>query len=109
MEIDPRFFSSLPRRVLRWKEDDQGSAVLLRCRFGENPWGRRLAGWLRTTDYRIRLDPIGTLIWKSCDGETPLSVILQRLRQEFGEEIEPAEERLYLFIRQLTKSHFIRF
>jgi len=109
MEIDPRFLDARPQRALDWEEDEKGQAVVFRPRFGNSAWGRRLARWLGSSDYRIRLDPIGTLIWKSSDGDTSVSTIIERLRGGFGDRIEPAEERVYRFVQQLSRSRLIRF
>ncbi len=108
-EIDPRFFSARPRRALRWEEDSEGRAVLFRPKLSDGKWGRWLTRRLGIRDYRIRLDEIGTLVWKSCDGETPLRRIVAQLRQQFGPRIEPAEDRVHDFVRQLMRSRLIRF
>lgn len=104
-----RWLDSCPRRVLDWREAPEGRAVILRPRFGCGAWGRQLKRLLRASDYRIRLDDVGTLVWKSLDGRTPLSDVAVRLREEFGGRVEPAEPRLLQFVRQMAQSRLIEF
>ena len=80
---------------------------MLRPKFGEHPVGRWLATKLSDPHYLIRLDEIGTFVWKACDGETPLAVIADRLRARFGGRIEPVEERLGEYVRTMLRSRLI--
>ena len=101
------FWSARPRRLLDWRELDDGRCVVLRPQFGEGRIGRWLASKLGDSFYRIRLDDVGTFIWKACDGETPLTEIAGRLRAEFGARVEPAEERLARFVHSMLRSRMI--
>lgn len=96
----------VPLRRLPWKEDEKG-VVVFRPRFGERKLGRWLKEKLNLCDYRIRLDEIGTLVWKACDGETTTSQIVERMREEFGEKAEPAEDRLHDFILKMKQARLI--
>ena len=101
------FWNARPRRRLDWRDLDDGRCVVLRPRFGEGGVGRWLAARLGNPCYRIRLDDVGSFIWKTCDGETPLTVIAGRLRAEFGGRVEPAEERLARFVQSMLRSRMI--
>mgnify|MGYP001178653431 FL=1 len=95
-----------PRRLLDWREED-GRCVLLRPRLGAGRLGRWLAGLLRNPHYRIRLDDVGSLIWKACDGGTSLAEIVPRLRERFGDQVEPADQRLVQFVRKMLKGRML--
>ncbi len=95
-----------PRRLLEWREED-GRCVLLRPRFGTSRPGRWLAGLAGDPHYRIRLDEVGTLVWKACDGRTSLAEIARAMRAAFGDRAEPAEERLARFVRRMLKGRMI--
>ena len=101
------FWNARPRRRLEWLVLDDGRCVVLRPRLGESRIGRWLASKVGDPCYRIRLDDVGTFIWKACDGETPLTAIAGRLRAEFGERVEPAEERLARFVQSMLRSRMI--
>ncbi len=109
MTVDAGSLSLRPKRALEWEEDAEGRAVLLRPKFGSGKVGRWLQDFFNAGFYRIRLDAMGTLVWKSCDGDTPLSDVAERLRREFGKEIEPAEDRLWHFVRQMNRARLIEF
>ncbi|MYN66105.1 MAG: PqqD family protein [Acidobacteria bacterium] len=101
------FWNACPRRRLDWRELDDGCCVVLRPQLGEGRIGRWIASKLGDPCYRIRLDDVGSFIWKACDGETPLTQIAGRLRAEFGERVEPAEERLARFIQSMLRSRMV--
>jgi len=101
------FWNARPRRRLDWRELENGRCVVLRPRFGPGRIGRWLAEKLGDPCYRIRLDDVGTFIWKACDGETPLSEIADRLRAQFGGRVEPADERLARFVQSMLRSGMI--
>jgi hypothetical protein len=99
-------FDARPRRLLEWREED-GRCVLLRPRFGTSRPGRWLAALAGDPHYRIRLDEVGTLVWRSCDGRTSLAEIARAMRVAFGDRAEPAEERLGRFVRRMLKGRMI--
>ncbi len=101
------FWNACPRRRLEWLVADDGRCVVLRPRLGESRIGRWLASKVGDPCYRIRLDDVGTFIWRACDGETPLIGVAGRLRTEFGERIEPVEERLARFVDAMRRSRMI--
>mgnify|MGYP001082137039 CR=1 FL=1 len=57
--------------------------------------------------YKIDLDKIGTFVWKLCDGNNNIEMIIEKASGEFGKEIEPAKERVELFINQMNKNRLI--
>jgi hypothetical protein len=101
------FWDEKPRRALEWRETDDGRCVLLRPKFGKGLLGRWLATRIRDPHYRIRLDEVGTFVWKASDGQTPFSIIVAGLRMRFGARVEPAEQRLAVFARQMLRSRTI--
>jgi len=107
-DVDPgTFWASVPRRALEWRESEDGRCVLLRPRFGTSRIGRWLAGYASDPHYRIRLDEIGTFVWKACDGETSLAGIADRFRDRFGDGAEPAEPRLAAFVRLMQRARLL--
>ena len=95
-----------PKRALEWREED-GRCVLLRPKFGRGRFGLWLASHLGDPHYRICLDEVGTFVWKACDGRTSLSAIAEGLRRRFGASVEPAEQRLAMFVGQMKRSKLL--
>ncbi len=58
--------------------------------------------------FRVDLDKIGSFVWKNCTGDKTVSDIVKLCVKEFGDEVEPAEERVKLFIEQLNKNRMIQ-
>ena len=100
------FSTVRPRRLLEWREEN-GRCVLLRPRLGSGRLARWVAGRGGDAYYRIRLDEVGTLIWKACDGRTSLADIVMRMRDRFGDGVEPADQRLARFVRQMLTGRMI--
>ena len=101
------FWNALPSRRFDWSQDDDGRSVVLRPKLGEGRVGRWLAAYLGDPYYRIRLDELGTFVWKACDGQTPLTVIAERMRDEFGDRVEPTRERLGRFVQKMLQGRMI--
>ena len=107
MTMNRHLLGFSPRRCLEWGEDKEGKVVLLRPKLGSGCLGRWMSLQLQNPFYRIRLDEVGTLVWQCCDGQTKLAEIVTRMRQRFGAQVEPVEERLFQFIGQLHRAKLI--
>jgi hypothetical protein len=58
---------------------------------------------------RIRLDELGGFVWRRLDGVRTVAEIAQRLREEFGEAVEPAEERTGQLIWVLRREGLVAY
>ncbi len=104
----PQDFLALePRRLLEWETDSASRAVLLRPKFGSGLVGRILLSWFGPSHYRIRLDEVGTAVWVCLDGKTPLATVLSELKKRFGSRVEPAEERLRMFVEDMIRRKLV--
>ena len=107
MEGGQDFMGDRFLRRFEWRELEDGRVVVLRPRFGEGRVARRVAELFHVSDYRIRLDEIGTTVWQLCDGTTTGREIAEELRSQFGDRVEPAEDRLQRFITQMLRARMI--
>ena len=57
--------------------------------------------------HKIDLDEIGSFIWLQIDGKKNIGEIAAIAKNQFGEKIEPAVERVELFINQMHKNKFV--
>ena len=97
-----------PVQIATWR-DDNGLAVVVRT----PPPVRGLRGHLRHLFFaggvkRLRLDELGTAVWRRLDGRT-VAEVAAALRAEFGARCEPAEERLRLYLDILRRERLIAF
>lgn len=71
----------------------------------------RLAGWLfkkpLVTD--IKLDEVGSFLWKHIDGEKTIYELGENLKYQFGEKCEPVYNRLIMYLRYLNRMGWIAF
>ncbi|MHC9544366.1 MAG: PqqD family protein [Vulcanimicrobiota bacterium] len=96
-----------PRQNREWSESPGEKLAILQPRFS-NELAKKLFGRLnKNPDIRIRLDEFGAFIWKLCDGAHTVREIGIELKSHFGDSVEPAMERLELFLKYLERYEFI--
>jgi len=96
-----------PRRLVDHEMDGEGHVVILVPKYRGRLMGRLVQPRLRKPFFRITLDEVGSFVWGLCDGLTRVESIAESLRERFGESVEPAENRLADFIRDLRRNRFI--
>lgn len=57
--------------------------------------------------YKIDLDEIGSFVWELCDGKNNVNKITELSKAHFQDKIEPAQDRVELFIKQMNKNKLI--
>lgn len=92
-----------PLRAAEWEEVD-GKVVVLR----PEPATRGLRGLLdrffhRMSARRIRLDEVGSVAWRLLDGERTAAEVAETLSREFGDRVEPSQQRLASFIWMMRR------
>jgi Coenzyme PQQ synthesis protein D (PqqD) len=106
----PNLLDMTPRRDVEWEEDDGGKVTLIR----ERPRVRGIRSLGRWISFmmappRIRLDEVGSFVWKEMDGGTDVRQLVELAREEFGERAEPVAHRLGQFIRLLKRERFVSY
>jgi len=96
-----------PTKCYRWEETEDGRVVILAPKFRHRLLVKYLMPMLRSQDFKVSLDDYGSFVWKACDGNATVLEISERLRERYGEKVEPVYERVGLFIRQLWKQGFV--
>ena len=99
-----------PRREVLWEEDGSGLVTLV----PERPkvrGPRSLGRWLRymMAPPRIRLDDVGSYAWLRLDGGTTVGGVAGEVREQFGDRVEPVEQRLGQLIRLLRHERFVSY
>ena len=92
-----------PVRAAEWEEVD-GKVVVLR----PEPATRGLRGLLdrffhRMSARRIRLDEVGSVAWRLLDGKRTAAEVAEALSMEFGDGVEPSQQRLASFIWMMRR------
>lgn len=71
-------------------------------------WIREVAAYAMATR-RIKLDAVGSFAWKRFDGDTTVGQVVAEIKHEFGDEVEPVEERLGMFVRLLRNERLLTY
>lgn len=98
----------IPVRNINWKEED-GLIVLLKPKFKHSLFKKYILPRLKNPYFKVKLDSVGSFIWKHCDGSLTVKEIARGLKDKFGDKIEPLYDRLVLFLQSLEKNHFITY
>jgi hypothetical protein len=99
-----------PRPLAHWEEAEEGRVVILR----PEPDTKGLKGLMdgffhRMSASRIKLDEVGSFAWRLLDGDRTVGEIAELLREEFGDAVAPAEERLGHLIWLLRREGLIAY
>ena len=97
----------IPERAVAFEDLPEGRVVLLRPKFlsPRLAWLQRL---LWRPVFRVRLDAKGSFIWGTLDGARTVQDVCALVREHFGAEAEPVEERTVAFMHQMASGGFIR-
>ncbi len=94
-------------RKVGWEDGQNDMAVLLIPKFRKWPLAKWLQPRLKKPHIRVKLDEIGSFVWKQLDGRKTFALIAQAMREHFGEKAEPAEDRLKKFLLTLRNNKFV--
>ena len=89
------------RRLLDWREGGTLRPVVPGLR--RELVGRWVAGLSGDPYCGIRLDEVGTLVWRACDGRT-LADVAQSMRSAFGDGVESTDGLLDGFLRRMLRA-----
>ncbi|UCE39814.1 MAG: PqqD family protein [Candidatus Aminicenantes bacterium] len=99
----------IPEQNILSEKTEDGFYVLLKPKY-RHPWMvKHILPRLKSPHYKIKLDDIGSFIWDHCDGRKTAKEISGKLKEKFGDKVEPLYERLGSFFQNLEKNKFITF
>ncbi|MGF7057411.1 PqqD family protein [Brassicibacter mesophilus] len=90
-----------------WKEKNGNIYLIIH----HDKLAEKITSWLtkRPTATDVKLDELGTFVWKEIDDRKTVYDIGQCLFKQFGDKCEPIYERLIMYLRYLNKKGWIRF
>ena len=100
-----------PTRLHEHETDEGGKVVLMVKKFRRGKVSRYMLG-RRSPYYRVKLDELGSAVWKAIDGSSKVSDILDRIRAVYTETPEKTEElesRLSKYLSLLYDNRYIYF
>jgi hypothetical protein len=106
---DVPFEELVPVRRHRAEDEPDGLVTVLVPRFGGR-WARRwVLPLFARQNVRLRLDALGSFVWRQCDGRTSVGEIATRLGTSTGGASEEAASRVMAFLRQLSRYDSVTF
>ena len=98
-----------PVRLAEWTEKQERVVVVRPKALRPGPLGLIDHMLYLLSARRIRLDAFGSFAWLQLDGKRSVGQVVALLREEFGEKVEPAEERLGHLIRVFRREGFVAY
>jgi hypothetical protein len=97
----------IPRRNdFEWSTNDEGLVEIKVPKFESN-FGKSFCKLIRKDEnITAKMDKIGTIVWKKCDGKNSVKDILETLKKKFPKE-EDIDNRLFLFLQQMSSLNYI--
>ena len=97
-----------PVRLSDWSE--QGELVVVDRPTPPKVW-RAPWQWLSliVAAKKLRLDRVGSHAWRAMDGRTTVGELALDLERTFGEEVDPAAERLGMLVRTMRQEGLVAY
>lgn len=96
-----------PAQRVSWETAENGTVVVLIPKFQNELLVRWVMPRLSSPYVRLRLDTLGSFVWKQCDGKTTVAVIAERMKGEFGDSLQQVHDRIRTFLLTLEKSDLV--
>lgn len=102
---DDEYLHLIPKRICEEEMNDGIITVLFykKPTFIEKIFFRKSIN----KPYKIDLDEVGTFIWGKINASNNVSEITKLTKEYFGDKIEPAENRVVQFVKQMHSSKLI--
>ena len=102
---DEEYLKLIPKRICEDETNDGMVTVsfIKKPSFIEKIFFRSLIN----KPHKIDLDEIGSFIWREINASKNIDEIIFFAKEHFGEKIEPAENRVVQFIKQMHSSKLI--
>ena len=95
------------RRMVEHEETGDDLVVVLRPRFMSGPFAWWLQPRLHKPHFHVKLDAIGTFVWRRCDGEQTIGDMVTAMEEHFGEDVAPALPRLKMFLGEMERGKMV--
>ncbi|MGD9898945.1 MAG: PqqD family protein [Calditrichaceae bacterium] len=97
-----------PVPLMEWYMDEESGRVIIKRPRFLSPTARKIIGpFMKSSHFLVKLDELGSVVWKNCDGSNSVQNIGERLLDNFGTDLDSVWERVSKFILQLKREKFI--
>ncbi len=106
---DINYLELTPYRKYTHEPRDEDTIDVLVPRFNDKILGKIFQPKLKNPYIKANFDKLGTAVWLEIDGKTNVDNIIMKVKEKLGEEVNPAYERVTMFLSQLHRNGFIDF
>jgi hypothetical protein len=108
-EEAPNLLHLIPEKLVESDMKDDGLAYLVVPKFRGKYTGNWLTKRMRHPTWKLDLDEVGTYVWNQIDGKSNVEKIGNKMKEHFGDNVEPVYDRLNLFLYTMRREDLIRF
>jgi hypothetical protein len=103
------FLEIIPKKAkFEWSTNELGLVEIKVPKFNSD-LGKLFCNVIKKDNYfTARMDKIGSIVWRNCDGKNKVKDILKILEKEFLAE-KNIDQRLFLFLQQMNVLNYILF
>jgi len=106
---EQNLFDLIPERQSEFEKTPEGIVWIIQPKFTNKFLVKFFLPFLKRPDFKVKLDEFGSAVWRHIDGQVTVGQIGEKLRIEFGEQVEPVFDRLALFFQSLYRLRFIQY
>jgi len=97
-----------PMQRVPWEQAENGTVVVLVPKFRNPLVVRYVVPHLRYPHVRVKLDAMGSFVWKLCDGKTTVAAMAEQMIAEFGDSATAAHDRIRTFLLTLERTDLVK-
>jgi hypothetical protein len=108
-KYDINYLELTPQKKYEHETNKDGYINVLVPKFQSKFYIKYIMPNMKSPYIRANLDEFGSAIWLMLDGICKVSEIAAKLTEQYGERIQPVNERLTAFLTQIYRAGFISF
>ena len=98
-----------PIRIHKDEVSDDGMVTVFVPKFKNELAKKYIVPKLKSEDFKIKLDKLGSEVWKKMDGKNKVHEIIKQLAEKLGDDFKQPEERITKYLFQLYEQKLISF
>lgn len=98
-----------PVKIHTEEIDEQNVVTVIVPKFTDKFSKKYIVPKLKNKSFRITLDKFGSFVWLNINGTNSAADLIRLGINQFGDEIQPAQERIGKFLFQLFEKKLITF
>ncbi|MEI6748069.1 MAG: hypothetical protein ACOYMF_03585 [Bacteroidales bacterium] len=103
------FQDLIPVHLQKYRIDDDGLVTLVIPKFSNQKFARWFIPARKPTDITIKLEKYGSAAWLAMDGKRNMHEIFNLLVDQFGDDIQPVNERMSKYMSLLYNQKHVSF